>query len=69
MRPSARNVLDGTVTEIREGPVTTPVTVDIGGGTMLTSTITTDAKDDPGIAAGGRVRVVIKASSILPCTQ
>lgn len=69
MRLSARNVLQGTVTEIRDGPVTTQVKVDIGGGNSLTSTITTDAKDDLGIAVGGRVQVVIKASSILLGTE
>lgn len=65
MKISARNVIKGTVLELREGPVNSQVRVDIGGGTVITSMITTDAAQDLGVAVGGEVHVIIKASEVM----
>lgn len=65
MRISARNVFKGTVTDVKEGPVSAQVQVDIGGGNTVTATITTDAVRDLGIATGGEVHVVVKASQVM----
>ncbi len=65
MKLSARNVLKGTVIDIKSGPVNSQVIVDIGGGNTVTSMITTDAATDLGIAVGKRVHVIIKASEVI----
>ena len=68
MKLSARNVLTGTVTDIKKGGVAAQVRVDIGGGNAITSVITVDAADDLGIDVGSEVSVVIKATEVLLAT-
>lgn len=65
MKLSARNILKGTVKEVKKGAVAAQVTIDIGGGNEITSTITVDAADDLGLAEGKEVSVVIKASEVI----
>ena len=65
MRISARNQLKGTVVEVKKGATTSHVRVDIGGGQVVTSSITNEAVDDLGIKAKGAVIVVIKASDVM----
>ncbi|MBR1155116.1 molybdopterin-binding protein [Bradyrhizobium sp. JYMT SZCCT0428] len=65
MRISARNQIKGTVVEVRKGATTSHVRVDIGGGQIITSSITNEAVDDLGIKTGGKAIVVIKASDVM----
>jgi molybdopterin-binding protein len=65
MRISARNQIKGTVVEVKKGATTSHIRVDIGGGQILTSSITNEAVDDLGIKAKGHVTVVIKASDVM----
>jgi molybdopterin-binding protein len=65
MRISARNQIKGSVVEVKKGATTSHVRVDIGGGNILTSSITNEAVDDLGIKAKGHVTVVIKASDVM----
>jgi molybdopterin-binding protein len=65
MRISARNQLKGTVTEVTKGATTSDVRVDIGGGKIVTASITNEAVDELGIKARGNVTVVIKASDVM----
>lgn len=65
MKISARNVFKGKVIDAKTGPVNSQVKVDIGGGNVITSMITTDAATDLGIAIGKDVHVVIKASEVM----
>jgi molybdopterin-binding protein len=65
MRLSARNQIKGTVVEVKKGATTSHVRVDIGGGQIVTSSITNEAVDDLGITAKGAVIVVIKASDVM----
>lgn len=46
MRLSARNQIKGTVTAVQKGATTAHVRVDIGGGQIVTSSITNEAVDD-----------------------
>lgn len=43
---SARNVLKGTITEIVKGGTTSHVRIDIGGGAIVTASITNEAVAD-----------------------
>lgn len=65
MKLSTRNVLKGKVVELTEGMVAAKVKVDIGGGNVITSTITVEAVKDLGIKVGDQVSVLIKASSVM----
>ena len=65
MRISARNQIKGTVIEVKKGATTSHVRVDIGGGQIVTSSITNEVIDDLGIKAKGHVTVVIKASDVM----
>jgi molybdopterin-binding protein len=68
MRLSARNQIKGTVSEVKKGATTAHVKVDIGGGHVVTSSITNEAVDELAIKAGAKVTVVIKASDVMIAT-
>ncbi len=65
MRISARNQIKGTVLEVTKGATTSHVRVDIGGGQVMTSSITNEAVDDLSLKVGGKVVVVVKASDVM----
>jgi len=65
MRISARNQIKGTVVEVKKGATTSHVRVDIGGGQIVTSSITNEAVDELGMKAGDHVTAVIKASDVM----
>ena len=65
MRISARNQIKGTVVDVKKGATTSHIRVDIGGGQIVTSSITNEAVDDLGIKVGGKVIVVVKASDVM----
>lgn len=65
MRISARNQIKGTVLDVTKGATTSHVRVDIGGGQVVTSSITNEAVDDLALKAGGKVIVVVKASDVM----
>jgi molybdopterin-binding protein len=56
MKFSARNQLAGTVIEVKKGQTTAHIRVDIGAGTIITSSITNEAVDDLGLKIGDAVR-------------
>ncbi len=65
MKLSARNILAGTVKDIKKGAVAAQVKIDIGGGNVITSTVTVDAVEELGLAVGKKVSAVIKASEVI----
>lgn len=65
MKISARNQISGTVKLVTPGAVNTTIKVDIGGGTIITSSITSEAVDDLALAVGDTVTVVIKSSDVM----
>ena len=65
MRISARNQLKGIVVEVKKGATTSHVRVDIGGGKIVTSSITNEAVDELDIKAKSAVTVVVKASDMM----
>lgn len=69
MKISARNLLKGVITDVKTGPVNSQIKVDIGGGNIITSMITTDAAADLGVAVGKEIHVVIKASEVMLATD
>ena len=65
MKVSARNQLKGKVSRIKRGAVSAQVVVDIGGGNIITSTVTLDAVDDLGLQEGSEAWIFIKASEVI----
>jgi molybdopterin-binding protein len=65
MRLSARNQIKGTIVDVYKGVTTAHVRVDIGGGIIITSSITNEAVDDLGLVPGQIVSAVIKASDVM----
>ncbi len=65
MKISARNQISGTVQVVTPGSVNATIKVDIGGGTVITSSITNEAVEDLGLTVGDRVTVLIKSSDVL----
>jgi molybdate transport system regulatory protein len=65
LRTSARNALAGTVVRLERGAVNDEVTLDIGGGKILTATVTHESADSLGIAPGAPLVALIKASHVI----
>ena len=65
MKLSARNQFKGKVTGIQEGAVNGIVTIDIGGGNVVTSTISMNAIKELNLQVGKEAYAVIKATSVM----
>ncbi|GEM71858.1 TOBE domain-containing protein [Sphingomonas melonis] len=65
MKLSARNQISGTIVSIAPGAVNGSIKVDIGGGNVVTASITEEAIADLGLAKGDAVTVIIKASDVM----
>lgn len=64
MQLSARNQLRGKITEIKEGPVSAEVVLDLNG-TKIVSSITTGSAQTLNLRVGDEATAVIKASSVM----
>ena len=65
MKLSARNQFKGTIVFIEEGAVNDIVRIDIGGGNIVTSTISMGSIRELGLKVGGTAYAVIKATSVM----
>jgi molybdopterin-binding protein len=65
MKLSARNQLKGTIVEVTKGQTTAHVRIDIGGGVVVTSSITNQAVDELKLAKGQTAYAVVKASDVM----
>jgi molybdopterin-binding protein len=61
---SARNILEGTVKEIKKGTTTAHVLIDVGGQTVMAS-ITNESVDDLGLKVGQKAKAIIKSSEVM----
>lgn len=64
MRISARNMLKGTIVDIKKGATTSHVSIDIGGSIVMAA-ITNEAVDELGLKAGVKAAAVVKASDVM----
>jgi molybdopterin-binding protein len=69
MKLSARNVIKGTVVAVDHGAVNSEVTVQLPGGSEITSIITKHSAENLELAVGKPVYVVIKASNVMIATD
>ncbi len=65
MKLSARNQLKGKIVDVVKGATTSHVRIDIGGGVIVTSSITNEAVADLALAKGDEAWAVIKASDVM----
>jgi molybdopterin-binding protein len=65
MKLSARNQIKGTILEVTKGTTTSHVRIDVGGGVVVTSSITNEAVADLGLKKGDAAWAVIKASDVI----
>lgn len=64
-RISARNQLQGTVTEVKPGAVNTEVNIELAGGDKVAATITNDSVETLGLRKGKSATVVFKAGAVI----
>ena len=65
MKLSARNQFKGTVVGIQEGAVNGIVKIDIGGGNVMSATISMNAIKELGLEVGKEAWAVVKATSVM----
>lgn len=65
MKLSARNQIKGKIVAVQKGQTTAHVRIDIGGGVVITSSITNEAVDDLGLKTGDEAYAIIKASDVM----
>jgi molybdopterin-binding protein len=65
MKLSARNQFKGKVVDIQEGAVNGIVKIDIGGGNIVSATISMTSIKELGLSVGGEAYAVIKATSVM----
>ncbi len=65
MKLSARNQLKGKIVGVTKGQTTAHIRIDIGGGVIITSSITNEAVDDLGLKVGDEALAVIKVSDVM----
>lgn len=69
MKISARNILRGTVKSIEHGAVNSEVSIELPGGTEVTSIITKESVEALGLTPGKEVYAVIKSSDVMIATD
>ena len=62
---SARNQFKGKVVEVKKGQTTSHVRIDIGGGVIVTSSITNEVVAELALQKGDEAWAVIKASDVM----
>ena len=65
MKLSARNVLQGKVTQVTKGQTPAHVKVAVAGGAVITASITNEAVDELKLKVGETAYAVIKASDVM----
>ncbi len=65
MKLSARNQFKGKVVDIQEGAVNGIVKIDIGGGNVMSATISMNAIKELDLEVGKEAYAVVKATSVM----
>ena len=65
MKLSARNILKGRVVKVTRGATTAHVKIDVGGGSVVTASITNEAVEELALKEGDAAYAVIKASDVM----
>lgn len=68
MKLSARNQFPGKLVDIKKGQTTAHVRIAIGGGVIVTASITSEAVDELDLREGDEAFAIIKASDVMIAT-
>jgi len=64
MKISARNVIKGTIVDVKKGATTAHVRIDVGG-TVVMAAITNEAVEELKLTVGQKAYAVVKASDVM----
>ena len=64
-RVSARNQLEGTITEVKPGAVNTEVNIALPGGDKIAATVTNDSVETLGLRKGQTATAIFKAGVVI----
>ncbi len=65
MKISARNTFRGKITQVKLGPISAEITLNIAPGIDVVSVISAASAESLGLAVGKQAFAVIKASSVM----
>jgi molybdopterin-binding protein len=65
MKISARNILKGTIVKVTKGQTTAHVLIDLGGGVIVTASITNESVDSLKLTTGMPAYAVVKSSDVM----
>lgn len=65
MKLSARNQLQGVVSEVRKGGVTTIVKIEVKHPALISASITNEAAEELALRVGDQAFAIIKASEVI----
>ncbi|MEY8689851.1 MAG: molybdopterin-binding protein [Leptothrix sp. (in: b-proteobacteria)] len=68
MKISARNVFEGTVSAVKEGPISAEVSLTLPSGATIVASITEGSAQSLGIAVGKKAVAIVKAPLVLLAT-
>ncbi len=69
MKISARNKLEGTISSVNGGPVSTEVVLDLAGGDKLVAVVTSESAKKLGLAKGKKAVGLVKAPLVTLLTD
>ena len=69
MKISARNQLEGTISSVNSGPVSTEVVLDLAGGDKLVAVVTSESAKKLGLAKGKKAIGLVKAPLVTLLTD
>jgi molybdopterin-binding protein len=65
MELSARNKIKGKIKDIKLGSVMAKISIEIAGGTTLSSVITVDSAQDLKLKVGDEVYAIVKSTEVM----
>lgn len=66
---SARNQLQGTVTDVKPGKVNAEIDIELKGGEKIAATVTNDSVETLGLAKGKTATAAFKAGAVILAVQ
>lgn len=65
MELSARNKIKGKIKDIKLGDVMAKISIEISGGTIMSSVITVDSAEDLKLKVGDEVFAIVKSTEVM----
>ena len=69
MKTTARNQFPGKITQVQSGPITTQVTLTLGGGQEITAALTSGSATAMKLSPGQEALALVKSSAVVLVTD